>query len=42
MVCFCYRRRFVAPPRLNADGKFIRRSASGCDQEVELFTSATV
>jgi hypothetical protein len=23
MVCFCYRRRFVAPPRLSADCKFI-------------------
>ena len=34
MVCFCYRRRFVAPPRLSADGKFIRRLATGCYQEL--------
>jgi hypothetical protein len=42
MVCFCYRRRFVAPPRLNADGEFFRRSATGCYQEAGLFASATV
>ncbi len=33
MVCFCYRRRFVAPPQLSADGKFIRRPAAGCYQD---------
>ena len=42
MVCFCYRRRFVAPPRLNADGEFIRRTATGCYQEAGLLASATV
>ena len=34
MVCFCYRRRSVALPRLSADGKFIRRLATGCYQEL--------
>ena len=37
MVCFCYRRRFVAPPRLNADGEFFRRPATGYYQEAGLF-----
>ena len=30
MVCFCYRRRFVAPPRSNADSEFVRRRTTGC------------
>ena len=34
MVCFCYRRRSAALPRLSADGKFIRRLATGCYQEL--------
>jgi hypothetical protein len=29
-------------PRLSADGKFIRRPATGCYQEVGLFASVTV
>ena len=41
MVCFCYRRRFVAPPRLSADGKFIRRLATGCYQEMPNPTAET-
>ena len=42
MVCFCYRRRFVALPRLSADGQFIRRPTTGCYQEARLFASGTV
>jgi hypothetical protein len=40
MVSFCYRRRFVAPRRLNADGEFIGCAATGCYQEAGLFASA--
>ena len=42
MACFCYRRRFVAPPRLNADGEFIRRGRPAVTRRPDYSLSATV